>query len=250
MVAIFPGRFTKYDPYTQDMNVLMVPPSAEHIFGTDNFGRDCFSRVVYGAGIDLKIGVLATVIPFAAGLLIGLVSGYFGGKIDTITMRILDIMTAFPFTVLIILIVSILGTGTRNLYIAIWMVGWREYAKLARSEVLVEKNAEYVQAAKVIGFSDMRIIFRHILPNVMQSSIVYGITDIMLCILVASSMSFLGLGVQVPVPEWGAIISEGRPFMLSAWWITTFPGLALIFTGVTISLFGSSVSKVLWQRNR
>jgi peptide/nickel transport system permease protein len=227
------------------MDALMQPPSKEHFFGTDNFGRDCFSRVIHGTGVDLTIGVLATVVPFAVGVFIGLVSGYFGGKTDAVTMRILDIMTAFPFTVLVILIVSILGTGTRNLYIAIWLVGWREYAKLSRSEVLVEKNAEYVQAAKVLGYSEARILFRHILPNIVQSSVVYGITDIMLCILTAASMSFMGLGVEVPTPEWGAIISEGRPYMSHAWWISAFPGLVLMLTGITISMFGNSVSRII-----
>jgi peptide/nickel transport system permease protein len=244
-IAIFPQWFTKYDPYQQNMEVLLQPPTRDHLFGTDNYGRDCYSRVIWGTRVDLVIGVLATVVPFFAGVFIGLVSGYFSGKIDAITMRVLDISTAFPFTVLIILIVSILGTGTRNLYIAIWLVGWREYAKLSRSEVLVEKNAEYVQAAKVLGFSHARILFRHIMPNVVQSSIVYGITDIMLCILTAAAMSFMGLGVEVPTPEWGAIISEGRPFMAYAWWIAAFPGIALMLTGITISVFGNAVSHMM-----
>ncbi|MDR1514591.1 MAG: ABC transporter permease [Synergistaceae bacterium] len=246
-VAIFPAWFTRYDPYEQNMEALMQPPSAGHFFGTDNFGRDCYSRVIYGTRVDLVIGVLATAVPFLTGVFIGLVSGYFGGKIDAVMMRILDITTAFPFTVLIILIVSILGTGMRNLYIAIWLVGWREYAKLSRSEVLVEKNAEYVQAAKVLGFSNARILFRHIMPNVVQSSVVYGITDIMLCMLTAAGMSFMGLGVEVPTPEWGAIISEGRPFMAYAWWISTFPGIVLMLTGITINVFGSSVSRMMKQ---
>lgn len=250
LTAIFPGAFTSYDPFTQDMSALMLTPCREHIFGTDNFGRDIYTRVIYGVRIDLLIGFIATIVPFVFGSLVGLIAGYFGGKIDGFIMRVLDVMTAFPFIVLVILIVTILGASIKNLYIAIWLVGWREYAKLVRSEVLVEKNSEYVQAAKVLGFSTGRIMFRHVLPNVIGSAFVYGISDIMLCMLMAASLSFLGLGVQPPTPEWGAMISEGRPFLTYAWWITTFPGLALAVTGISISVIGNGLSKKLGVKSR
>jgi peptide/nickel transport system permease protein len=141
--------------------------------------------------------------------------------------------------------VTILGAGVINLFIAIWMVGWREYARLVRSEVLVEKNQDYVLAAKVLGYSSFRVIFRHIMPNVLSSAIVYGVSDIMMCMLLAASMSFLGLGVQPPTPEWGAIISDGRSFMTNAWWISTFPGLALAITGSGLSLLGAGLSSLM-----
>lgn len=245
LAAIFPRLFTSIDPYAQDMSALMLSPRKGHIFGTDNFGRDIFARVIYGVRIDLKIGLLATIVPFAFGSFVGLLAGYYGGKVDNLIMRILDVMTAFPFIVLVILIVTILGASLRNLYIAIWLVGWREYAKLVRSEVLVEKNSEYVQAAKVLGFSKARIMFGHILPNVIGSAFVYGISDIMLCMLMAAQLSFLGLGVQPPTSEWGAMISEGRPFLTYAWWVATFPGLALAVTGISISLIGNGLAKKL-----
>lgn len=248
--AFFPGLFTSIDPYQQDMSALMLPPCKGHIFGTDNFGRDIFSRVIYGVRIDLLIGVLATIVPFVFGSFVGLLAGYCGGKVDAFVMRVLDVMTAFPFIVLVILIVTILGASIRNLYIAIWLVGWREYAKLVRSEVFVEKNSEYVQAAQILGFSKFRIMFGHVLPNVIGSAFVYGISDIMLCMLMAAQLSFLGLGVQPPTSEWGAMISEGRPFLTYAWWVATFPGLALAVTGISISLIGNGLAKKLGVKSK
>jgi peptide/nickel transport system permease protein len=165
-------------------------------------------------------------------------------------MRILDIFMAVPFLVLVIAIVAILGPSINNLYIAIWLVSWKEYARLIRSEVMVAKNAEYVQAAKVLGFKDSRIILRHILPNVFSSAIVYGASDIVLCMLQGASLGFLGLGVQPPAPEWGTIIADGRQYISQAWWLCTFPGLALIIAGSGFSLFGDGLSDLLRTRGR
>lgn len=250
VAAVFPQLFTHYDPTAQSMGSIMQPPGGAHPFGTDNFGRDIMSRVIYGTGIDLQIGFLAMIVPFLTGTLIGLIAGYCGGAVDAVFMRILDVFTAFPFIVLVIAIVSILGPNISNLYMAIWMVGWREYARLVRSEVLVERNSEFVMAAQSLGFSHTRILFRHILPNVIDSAVVYGISDIMMCMLMGASMSFLGLGVQAPTPEWGAIISDGRPFMTYAWWIATFPGIALAATGVSLSLLGEGLTAVLRSEGR
>ena len=250
LMTFFPSLFTSYDPLEQNFAIALSPPSAEHIFGTDNYGRDLFTRVVYGARIDLKIGFLAMIVPLFVGSFIGLVAGWFGGWVDALLMRIQDIMTAFPFTILVIAIISILGRSESNVYIAIWLVGWRDYTKLVRSEVLIEKNSEYIQAVRSLGFSDLRIMFRHILPNTINSAAVYAVSDVMLCMLVAASLSFLGLGVQPPVPEWGATISEGRPFILNAWWICALPGLALAFTGTALSLLGEGISHILTNDGR
>lgn len=249
IMAIFPGLFTKYDPLNQDLMALLKKPSAEHWFGTDNLGRDVFSRVVYSARLDLAIGFWAMIIPAIIGTMVGLLSGYFGGKVDAIIMRILDIFTAFPLMVLVIAIVAILGSGIRNLFIAIWLVGWREYAKLVRSEVLVAKNSEYIASAKALGYSNLRVMFRHVLPNVINSAFVYGISDIMMCMLMGASLSFLGLGVPTPTPEWGAIISDGKSFISQAWWIVAFPGIMLGLTGIAISLVGEQLSKKLQRSN-
>ena len=250
LMAIWPSLFTSYDPYELDLMNCLQPPSRAHWFGTDNYGRDVFARVVYGARVDLTIGFVAMIIPFIIGSFIGLVAGYHGKWVDAIIMRIQDIMTAFPFTILVIAIVTILGSNISNLYIAIWLVGWRDYTKLVRSETLIEKNSEYVQAARSLGYSNLRIMFRHILPNTINSAVVYAVSDIMVCMLVGASLSFLGLGVQPPTPEWGAIISEGRPYILQAWWMCALPGLALAVTGTSLSLLGEGISHILTNDGR
>ena len=250
IMAIWPSLFTSYDPYELDLMNCLQPPSRAHWFGTDNYGRDVFARVVYGARVDLTIGFVAMIVPFIIGSFIGLVAGYHGKWVDAIIMRIQDIMTAFPFTILVIAIVTILGSNISNLYIAIWLVGWRDYTKLVRSETLIEKNSEYVQAARSLGYSNLRIMFRHILPNTINSAVVYAVSDIMVCMLVGASLSFLGLGVQPPTPEWGAIISEGRPYILQAWWMCALPGLALAVTGTSLSLLGEGISHILTNDGR
>lgn len=250
LMAIWPSLFTSYDPYELDLMNCLQPPSRAHWFGTDNYGRDVFARVVYGARVDLTIGFVAMIVPFIIGSFIGLVAGYYGKWVDAIIMRIQDIMTAFPFTILVIAIVTILGSNISNLYIAIWLVGWRDYTKLVRSEALIEKNSEYVQAARSLGYSNLRIMFRHILPNTINSAVVYAVSDIMICMLVGASLSFLGLGVQPPTPEWGAIISEGRPYILQAWWMCALPGLALAVTGTSLSLLGEGISHILTNDGR
>ena len=250
LMAIWPSLFTSYDPYELDLMNCLQPPSRAHWFGTDNYGRDVFARVVYGARVDLAIGFVAMIVPFIIGSFIGLVAGYHGKWVDAIIMRIQDIMTAFPFTILVIAIVTILGSNISNLYIAIWLVGWRDYTKLVRSETLIEKNSEYVQAARSLGYSNLRIMFRHILPNTINSAVVYAVSDILVCMLVGASLSFLGLGVQPPTPEWGAIISEGRPYILQAWWMCALPGLALAVTGTSLSLLGEGISHILTNDGR
>ena len=242
LMAVVPQLFTGYDPLTQDMTALLQPPSAAHFFGTDNFGRDVFARVVYGARLDLEIGFFAMLIPAVFGTAVGIAAGYFGGKVDAVIMRILDVFITFPTMVLAIAIVAILGSGVKNLFLAIWLVGWREYTRLVRSDVLVIRSSEYVEAAKSLGYSDLRIMFRHIFPNVASTVLVYAVSDIMMCMLMGASMSFLGLGVPTPTPEWGAIISEGKNYMMTAWWIVTFPGIMLALTGISISVAGQKLS--------
>lgn len=245
IVAIAPQLFTSQDPLQINPAAMLQPPSAEHWFGTDNYGYDVFTRVVYATRLDLLIGVGSVALPFVVGSLLGLLAGYYGGKFDTLIMRILDIFMAFPFMVLAIAIVAILGNGVSNLLIAMWIVSWPPYTRLVRSEVLVAKNSEYVQAAKTLGYSDATIIFRHILPNVISSSVVYGASDIVMCIMTAASLSFLGMGVPAPTPEWGAIISAGKGFISTAWWITALPGLVMVVVGLGFSLLGDGLNDLL-----
>jgi len=249
-IALFPSLLTQYDPIAMDSKSMLAAPSALHYFGTDNYGRDIFARTVYSTRLDLLIGVGAMIVPFFVGTTFGIIAGYYGGKIDAIMMRILDIFMAFPYMVLAIAIVAIANAGVNALFISMWLVGWKEYTRLVRSEVLVVKNAEYVEAAKVLGYSDFRIITRSILPNVLSSAIVYGASDIVMCMMSGAAMSYLGLGVQPPTPEWGAIISGGKAFLGVAWWIMLFPGIFLVLSGLGFSLIGDGLSDILRQKGR
>ena len=246
LVAAFPNVFAPGEPTAMDFLALLQPPSAEHGFGTDNYGRDIYTLVIHATRLDLLIGLGSVALPFVLGSLLGLIAGYYGGKLDAIIMRILDIFVAFPFMVLAIAIVAILGNGVMNLLIAMWIVSWPPYTRLVRSEVLIAKNSEYVQAAKTLGYSDFSIIMRHILPNVISSSVVYAASDIVMCIMTAASMSFLGLGVPPNTPEWGAIISNGKSFITGGyWWISTRPGVVMAVVGLGFSLLGDGLNDLL-----
>jgi peptide/nickel transport system permease protein len=238
-----------YDPFYQDFSAALLPPGLAHPFGTDSVGRDIFSRVLHGIRIDLTIGLIATYVPMAYGVVLGAYAGYIGGRFDALVMRVLDVAMAFPFLVLIIVIVAILGPGVHNIYIAIFLVAWTMYARLARAEMIVERSKDYVTAARVLGFPMGRVIFRHGLPNVINSSIVFSASDFVLNILLVSGLSFLGLGIQPPIPEWGAMVAEGREFMLQAWWISTLPGLAIVVTGTALSLIGDGLAQRLGERH-
>tara|TARA_Y100000590_G_scaffold152643_1_gene175248 strand:- start:2301 stop:3164 length:864 start_codon:yes stop_codon:yes gene_type:complete len=254
LIIIFAGIFapflTPYDPYYQDYNSILLPPSLDHFFGTDNYGRDVFTRVLYGTRLDLQIGFYTTYVPMIYGLMIGAYAGYFGGALDTAIMRLTDTAMAFPFLVLIIFILAILGPGIQNIYIAVFLVAWTMYARLARAEMLVEKNKDYITAAQVLGFGTNRIILKHAMPNIITSSIIFSMFDFVLNILLVSGLSFLGLGVQPPTPEWGAMVAEGRDFILDAWWISTLPGLVIVLTGFTLCLMGDGLSERFGKRNQ
>lgn len=250
LVAIFAPVLTPYDAYSNDYDNTLQPPSLEHPFGTDNFGRDVFTRVLHGTRIDLRVGVIAVIAPFMIGIFLGTLSGYFGGFIDTIVMRAVDVVQAFPTIILIIAVIAILGPGLSNMYIAVAVVAWVIYARLVRGEILVEKQQEYVEAARALGNNDWRVMRKHLLPNVITSSIVFAMADIALYILLAASLSFLGLGARPPTPEWGAMITEGQSFMTTAWWMSALPGLAIVITGIALSLVGDGLSDVLRPGNK
>jgi len=236
---------TPYDPTRLDLTRTFEGPSRAYPLGTDNFGRDLLTRLLYGARIDLAIGVFATSVTLAVGTALGLIAGYYGGWLDVIVMRIVDIVVAFPFFVLVIGLVAMLGTGLRNMFIAIWLVGWIAYARIVRGETLYVRSREFVEAARAIGIPDRRVILRHVLPNVITPAIVFSMSDVVLNILLGSSLSFLGLGAQPPSPEWGLMIAEGRTFLATAWWLSAMPGLAILITGVAFSLVGDGLADVL-----
>jgi peptide/nickel transport system permease protein len=249
LMGIFAPLLTPYDPIIGDFNNALAPPGLSHPFGTDSTGRDIFSRTLFAARLDLQIGLITTYVPFIFGLILGTIAGYFGGWFDVALMRLVDIAIAFPFIVLIIVILAILGPGIQNMYIAVFLLAWTMYARLTRAEMLVAREQEYIMSARALGYPPLRIIFRHALPNVISSSVVFSMSDIVLNILLASAISFLGLGVQPPTPEWGAIVTDGRNFLLRAWWISTLPGIAIIITGLGFSLIGDGLARLLGQRN-
>ncbi len=234
-----------FDPVVQNADVRLQPPSWLHPFGTDNFGRDILSRVIWGARIDLQIAVFGVIFPFAIGTVVGTVAGFFGGIVDTIFMRLIDIILAFPFLVLMLSIIAILGPGLKSFYIAMALVGWVSYARLVRAQILVLKSTDYAVAAESLGFSRFRIMFRHLLPNAIAGSLVFVMSDAVLVLLNGAAISYLGLGVQPPVAEWGVMVAEGQPFVTTAWWITLFPGLSIVFLAFGFSMLGDGLGEAL-----
>jgi peptide/nickel transport system permease protein len=237
LAAVLAPLLTSYDPIQQDLpHALLAPGSPGHLLGTDQLGRDVLSRLLYGARVDLRVGVLAVVSPFIIGTVLGLISGWFGGWLDTLIMRIVDVVVAFPFFVLVIALVFALGAGTGSIYLAITMVGWVAYCRIVRGEVLVAKEQEYSLAARASGLPTWRILFRHLLPNVVLQAIIYSMSDIVLTILAIVTLGYLGLGVPPPTADWGSMIQDGQQFLLSQWYLATIPGLAVVVTGLALAL--------------
>jgi peptide/nickel transport system permease protein len=244
-LAWFAPLIAPYDPTALGLGSALTPPSPAHWFGTDQLGRDILTRVIYAARIDLQIGTIGVIIPLIMGVVIGLFAGYYAGWPDALLGRVIDIVTAFPFLVLVLAIVAMLGPGLRNFYIAISLVSWVAYARIVRGESLSVRGRGYILAARSLGYSDARIMFRHLLPNVIVPALVFGMSDFVLDILAGASLGFFGLGVQPPTPEWGVMIAEGRNFIVTAPWIVIFPGVAIIVTSFFVSLIGDSVSDIV-----
>ena len=232
-----------FDPIAQDLSATLLPPGGAHLLGTDNFGRDILSRIIWGTRIDLQMGVFGVFFPFLIGITIGSAAGYFGGLIDMLLMRLLDVTMSFPFFVLIIAIVATLGPGLISFYIALALVGWVSYARLVRAQFLVIKHADFVLAAQSLGYSHSRIVFRHILPNAIMPAVVFSMSDAVIDILLGSSLSYLGLGIQPPTAEWGLMIAEGQSFIATAWWIAFFPGLAIVLLATGFSLLADGFAE-------
>ena len=248
LLAAVPSLLAPYDPLGFDYTAVLQPPSLAHPFGTDNFGRDVLSRVIHAYRVDMGIAVFATVVPFVFGTLVGAVVGYAGGLAETIFGRVVDAVITFPFLVLVIAIVSVLGPGLINMYIAVSLVGWVFYARIVASEVKVQKRLDYAEAGRAMGYTPIRIVLRHLLPNAITPALVYWMTDMALAILLGSSLGYLGLGAQPPAAEWGVQIAEGKNFMATAWWISVFPGAAIVVTGLGFSLLGDGLAALLRVR--
>ena len=244
-VALLAPLIAPADPIAQDLSQTLRPPGLDHWLGTDNFGRDILARLIWGTRIDLMMGLFGVLFPFIIGVTIGAVSGYAGGIIDALLMRLLDVTISFPFFVLIIAIVATLGPGLSSFYIALALVGWVSYARLVRAQFLVLKQADFVLAARCLGFSRLRIVFKHILPNAIMPAVVFSMSDAVIDILLGSSLSFLGLGIQPPTAEWGIMIADGKSFMATAWWISLFPGIAIIILAIGFSLLADGFAEML-----
>jgi peptide/nickel transport system permease protein len=245
LLAILAPLVTWHDPIQQDLNSGLQGSSWNHPFGTDELGRDVWTRLVYGARTDLQVAFLAVLFPFTIGTAIGLVAGYFGGWFDTVTNWLVNIVVAFPFYVLVIALVFALGSGTRNIYIAITIVGWVSYARIVRGEVVVAKRREYVLAARAAGLSHGRIMVRHLLPNVITQAIVFSMSDIVLDILAIVTLGYLGLGVQPPTADWGRMISDGQTYLTTHWELSTIPGIAIVVTALGLSLLADGLADLL-----
>lgn len=237
-------------PYGQDLANRLKPPSAENWFGTDQLGRDIYTRVVHGAHLTLVIVVLVAILAAPVGLLIGTVAGYAGGIVDTVLMRITDVFLAFPRLVLALAFVAALGPGIENAVIAIALTSWPPYARVARAETLALRSSDFIAAARLQGASPGRIVLRHIVPLCLSSVIIRVTLDMAGIILTAAGLGFLGLGAQPPLPEWGAMVAAGRDFILEQWWVATMPGIAIFVVSLGFNLLGDGLRDVLDPKQR
>jgi peptide/nickel transport system permease protein len=245
VMALFAPLIATQGPYVQDLAATLQPPSAAHFFGTDEVGRDVFSRIVYGSRITLTIIALVAVIVGPIGLAVGTLAGYFGGWFDTVLMRVTDIFLSFPSLILSLAFVAALGAGLENAIVAIALTSWPPIARLARAETLTLRNADYGSAAKLQGASAARIIWKQIVPMCMPSVLVRLTLSMATVILTAAGLGFLGLGAQPPQPEWGAMIAGGRRFLIDYWWVATMPGIAIFLVSLGFNLLGDGLRDVL-----
>ncbi|HUW87215.1 MAG TPA: ABC transporter permease [Candidatus Paceibacterota bacterium] len=241
LVAIIAPLISPYDPNEQDLLNTLLGPGSHHWLGTDPLGRDVFTRLIYGARVDLTIGLLAVILPYLIGVSLGLLTGWLGGATDSVVMRIVDTVIAFPFYVLAIALIFVFGPGIKSIIVAITLVGWVAYSRIVRANVLVAKEQDYVHAARLTGLPTFRILRRHLLPNVISQSIVFAMSDIVLSILAIVSLGYLGLGVPVPTAEWGSMIQEGQSYIMNQWWLSTLPGLMVVYVGFSLSLIGDGL---------
>jgi peptide/nickel transport system permease protein len=245
MAVILAPVISPYSPNQQNLFHILAGPSWAHPLGTDQLGRDELSRLLWAGRTDLRVGALAVIFPFCFGTLVGTLAGYYGGWVDSLVMRVVDVLIAFPFYVLVIGLVFIVGTGTRGIYIAFAVADWVVYARTVRATTLIVRESEYVAAAKVGGLSDVRILAGHVLPNTISQAIVYIMSDIVLVIVAVVTLSYLGLGVQPPTPDWGTMVSDGQEFLTTDWALATLPGIAVVLVGLSLSLVGDGLADLL-----
>lgn len=245
IIAVFAPIFAPYDPAYQDVAHILEPPSKQHLLGTDEFGRDILSRIIYGSRISLSVGVVAEAIAIAIGVIMGALAGYYGGKVDMVISRIIEIFASFPQILFAIAIMFVLGPGVINVFIAIGFVGWTGLARIIRAQVIQLKEKEYVEASKASGGKSLRIIFKHLIPNCLSTIIVVATMDIPSDIMYEASLSFLGLGVQPPTASWGAMINTARIYMRTNPGYSIYPGIAVIITVLAFNILGDGLRDAL-----
>jgi len=250
LTAAFASFLAPYDPGKTEISSKLAAPSLRHLLGTDQLGRDVFSRMLYGSRVSLSVGFVAVAISICIGILVGAVAGYYGGWIDTVLMRFVDIMLCFPSFILILTVVALLGPSLFKVMVVIGITSWMGTSRFVRAEFLSLRERDFTQAARALGVKDHRIIFRHILPNALAPVFVTATLDVATAILVEAALSFLGFGAQPPAPSWGNILTEGRTYIFDAWWLTVFPGFAILVTCLSFNFLGEGLRDALDPRLR
>ncbi len=250
LVAIFAPYLAPQDPFDGNMRNVLQPPSAEHLLGTDKLGRDTLSRIIAGTQVSLFMTICLVALLAIVGVIVGIASGYFGGKVEMILMRLADMMLAFPGVVLAIAIAGILGGSVVNTILALLVVGWAKYARLVRSLVIKLRNNDFIVAAQVNGTKTVNILWRHVLPNILPMVVITGAMDIGTMMMEIAGLSFLGFGAQPPTPEWGLMLNEGRQYIQTAPWLMIYPGMAIFIVVATFNLWGDSLRDVLDPRQQ
>lgn len=250
VLAIFAPLLAPYSPTKMHLSERLSPPSSKYLFGTDDVGRDILSRVIYGSRISLRICTLVVGLTIGIGTILGIISGYWGGWLDELIMRISDVFLAFPALILAMAIAAALGPSLENVIIAMVVIWWPRYARVTRGQVLVLREIDYIVAARAVGVHESRIIMRHILPNCVSPVLIQATLDLGEVLLTAATLSFIGFGAQPPTPEWGAMISLGRNYLRDNWWYATFPGLAILLTVIGFNLLGDAARDILDPRLR
>ncbi|MEC0135251.1 MULTISPECIES: ABC transporter permease [Paenibacillus] len=247
LLTVFIPYISPYDPSEQNLSAFLQPPSGEHWLGTDQLGRDLFTRLIYAARTDLKIMVLAEIIPFCTGVFLGMLAGYYGKWIDTVITLLSDTFIAFPFYLIVIIVAFASGAGERGIYITFIFVGWIVFARVVRGLSASFRNQEWVASAQTLGLPGVKIILRHLLPNVLPQAVVVLMTDMIGLLVAIVTLGYLGIGITPPTPDWGTMISDGQPFITTAWWLSAVPGFAVVYTGIALSLLGDGLADI-WRK--
>ncbi|TKH41745.1 nickel ABC transporter permease [Paenibacillus terrae] len=246
-IAVFAPVISPYQPSDPNISATLQPPSFEHWLGTDQLGRDLFTRLIYAARTDLKIMVLAEIIPFCMGVFLGMLAGYYGKWVDTVITLLTDTLIAFPFYLIVIIVAFASGTGEQGIYITFALVGWIVYARVVKGLSASFRKQEWIAAAKTLGIPNIKIILRHLLPNVLPQAVVVLMTDMAVLLVAIVTLGYLGIGIAPPTPDWGTMISDGQPFISTKWWLSAIPGFAVVYTGIALSLVGDGLADI-WRR--